>query len=104
MSMNPPLAFYAQYEAGPGMKYTLDGAFPAVKLGVECDGEIFHNSPTKINDDQIRDQNLARQGWTILRFKDKEIEKQPRDVAAVIQQALQRLLGSRGGAEAQQTI
>jgi very-short-patch-repair endonuclease len=92
MSMNVPVAFYAQFEAGPSKEYTLDGAFPAIKLGIEADGEIFHNNPKKIESDRQRDINLARQGWTILRFTDREIEKQPQDVAVVIQQAMQKLL------------
>lgn len=94
MSMQTPFAFYAQYEAGPSKEYTLDGAFPHIKLGVEADGEIWHNNPNKIQLDRTRDINLSRQGWTILRFTDKEIEKQPRDVAMVIKQAMQHLMGS----------
>ena len=97
MSMNIPLAFYAQYEAGPTKNYILDGAFPAIKLAVEADGEIWHNNPNKIEQDRQRDMQLAQQGWTILRFTDKEIEKQPKDVAMVIQQALQKLLGAYSG-------
>jgi len=97
MSMSPPVAFYAQYEAGPGSSYVLDGAFPAIKLAVEADGEIWHNNPNKIQEDRKRDLSLAQQGWTILRFQDKEIEKQPRDVAMVIQQAMQKLLGVYSG-------
>jgi len=94
MSMNIPIAFYAQYQAGPSNEYVLDGAFPAIKLGIEADGEIWHNNNKKILEDRQRDINLARQGWTILRFTDREIEKQPRDVANVITQALHRLLGN----------
>ena len=94
ISMNVPVPFYAQYEAGPSNNYILDGAFPSIKLGIEADGEIFHNNPEKIQKDRMRDINLARQGWTILRFTDKEIEKQPKDVAMVITQAFQKLLGN----------
>ena len=103
MSLNLPLAFYAQYEAGPGKVYALDGAFPQIKLAVEADGEIWHNNPNKIEQDKQRDINLSQQGWTVLRFTDKEIEKQPRDVAMVIQQAMQKLLANYGGGT-QQTI
>ena len=103
MSLNLPLAFYAQYEAGPGKEYALDGAFPQIKLAVEADGEIWHNNPNKIEQDKARDVNLSRQGWTVLRFTDKEIEKQPRDVAAVIKQAMQKLLANFSGG-VQQTI
>lgn len=97
MGMRVPLAFYAQYEAGPGQEYTLDGAFPAIKLGLEADGEIWHNNPNKLQTDRQRDLNLARQGWTILRFTDKELEKQAPEVMGVIQQALQKLLGNARG-------
>lgn len=91
MSLQLPHAFYAQFEAGPGKEYILDGAFPDIKLAVEADGEIWHNNPNKIQSDRDRDISLSRQGWTVLRFTDKEIEKQPRDVAMVIQQAISKL-------------
>lgn len=94
MKMGTPLAFFAQYEAGPSSEYRLDGAFPAIKLGVEADGEIWHNNPDKIQKDQNRDVNLSRQGWTILRFTDKEIQKQPQEVIMVIKQAMQKLIMS----------
>ncbi len=92
VQMGTPLAFYAQYEAGPSNEYTLDGAFPVIKLGIEADGEIWHNNPDKIQKDQNRDNNLLRQGWTILRFTDKEIQKQPQDVIMVIKQYMQKLM------------
>ena len=108
MSMNIPMAFYAQYEAGPSNEYRLDGAFPVIKLGIEADGEIWHNNQDKIQKDQNRDVSLSRQGWTILRFTDKEIEKQPNDVAAVIKQAVQRIMSNQGmgqsGSSSQQLI
>ncbi len=91
MSLNLPYAFYAQFESGPGKAYVLDGAFPDIKLAVEADGEIWHNNPNKIQSDKDRDISLSRQGWTVLRFTDKEIEKQPRDVAMVIKQAISKL-------------
>lgn len=98
MSMSLPVAFFAQFSAGPSKEYVLDGAFPDIKLGVEADGEIWHNNPKNLVSDQQRDTTLARQGWTILRFTDKEIEKQPRDVAAVIMQAFQMLSQNRTNA------
>jgi very-short-patch-repair endonuclease len=104
MQIGAPLAFYAQYEAGPGKEYILDGAFPQIKLAVEADGEIWHNNPQKIQSDKNRDVSISRQGWTILRFTDKEITKQPKDVAMVIKQAIQRLLGNYGAPSGQQTI
>ncbi len=105
MQIGAPLAFYAQYEAGPGKEYILDGAFPQIKLAVEADGEIWHNNPQKIESDRQRDISIAKQGWTVLRFTDKEITKQPQDVAMVIKQAMQHLMGSIGNSgQTQQTI
>ena len=104
MGMQPPLAFYAQYEAGPGKDYILDGAFPQIKLAVEADGEIWHNNPNKIHSDKTRDTNLSRQGWTVLRFTDKEIERQPKDVAMVIKQAMQQLIGGLSNGTTNQII
>ena len=104
MQIGAPLAFYAQYEAGPGKEYILDGAFPQIKLAVEADGEIWHNNPQKIQSDKNRDVSISRQGWTILRFTDKEITKQPKDVAMVIKQAIQKLLGNYNTPSGQQTV
>lgn len=105
MQMGTPFAFYAQYEAGPSKEYILDGAFPAIKLGVEADGEVWHNNNNKIQSDRQRDINLSRQGWTILRFTDKEIQRQPQDVAMVIKQAMQKLMQIHGfGNGSQQTL
>ncbi len=104
MQIGAPLAFYAQYEAGPGKEYILDGAFPQIKLAVEADGEIWHNNPQKIQSDKNRDVSISRQGWTILRFTDKEITKQPKDVAMVIKQAIQKLLGNYNTPSGQQSV
>lgn len=94
MSMSLPFAFYAQYESGPSNEYILDGAFPLIKLGVEADGEVWHNNNKKIVQDRNRDINLMKQGWTILRFTDKQIQKQPQEVAKVIYQVIQKLVGN----------
>lgn len=104
MQIGAPIAFYAQYEAGPGQQYRLDGAFPQIKLGIEADGEIWHNNPQKIQSDRERDITISQQGWTILRFKDSEIIKQPQDVAMVIKQAIQQLLGNYNTSPGQQTV
>lgn len=94
---NIPYAFYAQYQAGPGMAYQLDGAFPGVKLGIEADSETFHSSPDKQASDRQRDMLLATQGWHILRFTDAEIGEQPDQILAVILDMIKRLTGGGSG-------
>jgi len=91
LNMNIPFPFYAQYRAGPGLQYQLDGAFPSIKLGLEADSKTFHSSPEKIASDKQRDMNLAAQGWTILRFTEEEILEQPQDIANVVMTVVNRI-------------
>jgi len=91
LSLKIPYAFYAQYSAGPGMEYQLDGAFPSLKLGLEADSETFHNTPEMIQRDKIRDSNLAANGWTILRFTEQELENHPDKVGQVIMSVIRKL-------------
>ena len=56
-------------------EYPIDFALPHLKLGIEADGEIFHSAPKQLAHDKERDMKLAQAGWTILRFKDEEIDK-----------------------------
>jgi very-short-patch-repair endonuclease len=65
--------------------YSIDLAFPDILLGVEADGETFHKYPDQQQRDKQRDANLAKLGWTILRFTDEEIEaKMPQVIETVI--------------------
>lgn len=86
-----PYAFYAQYAAGPSFEYQLDGAFPALKLGIEADSETFHNNSRQIMSDRQRDSVLASQGWTILRFTEDEIEDRGEQIIMVIINAINKL-------------
>ena len=76
---------------GQTSDYTLDAAIPSLRLGFEADGEIWHNSPDKIARDKRRDMELAANGWTILRFTDKELNDRQNEVAQVILQAIRKV-------------
>ena len=92
-----PFAWYAQYLAGPitqHFEYQLDAAIPALRLGLEADGEIYHSNPEKIAKDRKRDMLLATQGWTILRFTENELNEHPEEVLKVIMQTIRRLMGA----------
>lgn len=53
--------------------YILDFAIPELKIDIECDGEHYH---TKGNlRDNSRNWVLRGMGWSILRFRGKEIKK-----------------------------
>ena len=50
--------------------FLLDFAFIKEKLGIECDGEFWHNKKR----DSYRDLILKRGGWKIMRFPGKQIK------------------------------
>ena len=93
MSLNMPFPLYAQYSAGPSMDYQLDAAIPNLKIGIEADGEIWHNNPDKIAKDKRRDSELAANGWIIVRFTDKEINDHPQDCLNVLIKAIKKRTG-----------
>ena len=71
----------AQYRIKVGtQEYPIDFAIPSIKLGIEVDGEFFHTHQEKQVKDKERDAKLALQGWTILRYTDKELEENPQEV------------------------
>lgn len=65
-------------------EYPIDFALPNLKLGIEADGEVFHSSPKQVSHDKERDMKLTQSGWTILRFKDSEIDKRLERVMSTI--------------------
>ena len=99
MSLNMPYSLYAQYSAGPTFDYQLDAAIPNLKVGVEADGEIWHNNPDKIAKDKRRDSELASKGWIIVRFTDKELNDHPQDCINVLLQVIKRRTGSQNSEE-----
>lgn len=99
MSMNIMEPLYAQYSAGPTMEFQLDAAIPSLGIGIEADGEIWHNNFEKITKDKRRDTELARNGWIILRFTDKELNDKPQDCLNVIINAIKKRKGQNTSGE-----
>lgn len=64
-----------QYKPDKSKRYSIDFAFPTLKLGIEIDGKIWHDNLSQKKLDIERDQYLAKQGWVIWRFGEKEIKK-----------------------------
>lgn len=78
-------AIQCQFEVmARGQAYTIDFAFPQIKLGVEVDGAMWHSDPDQIKRDQERDEKLVNEGWTILRFTDSEIESRLTQVVETV--------------------
>jgi len=90
--------YYFQYKVektAGGQPYSIDFAFPKLRLGVELDGSVWHSNPKQVQHDRQRDNELAMKGWTVLRFDDKTMESQPNAVQNVVVSYLQKAM-SRG--------
>lgn len=69
--------------------FTVDFAFPELKIAIECDGDYFHINPIfypngpinamqrrNAGRDKAKNQFLGELGWTILRFWECEINSE----------------------------
>ncbi len=79
-----PLAFVAGYYVGSNNKLIVDGAFPSLKIGIEVDGEKWHNDNDAIERDKRKDHTLWSMGWIVLRFTEEEIKEKIDQVMQVI--------------------
>jgi very-short-patch-repair endonuclease len=78
-------AIQSQFPVKAGsQEYSIDFAMPDIKLGIEVDGALFHSTDDQKASDRRRDSRLAQQGWTILRFTDKEVENKTHQVIETI--------------------
>jgi very-short-patch-repair endonuclease len=50
-----------------GRVIVLDFAWPAQRVGLECDGFAYHSSRSGFDRDRLRDLLTARLGWTVIR-------------------------------------
>jgi very-short-patch-repair endonuclease len=69
----------AQYRFGP---YTLDFAWPELRVVVETDGWATHGWRAAFEDDRARDAALLAAGWRVLRVTYRRLRREPMVVAA----------------------
>ena len=74
--------------------YKLDVAFQDIQLDVEVDGGV-HRIPEAARKDARRTRVLESLGWTVLRFWNHEVQKEPERVRAVIESTISRLTAIR---------
>lgn len=74
------LPLYPQF---PVLDYFIDFGDPRLKIGVELDGEAFHDRERDLN----RDQRLWREGWRIFRIPGRETLPTPYDIRETILRA-----------------
>jgi very-short-patch-repair endonuclease len=86
-----PVRWVCGFEVKAGARpYLMDVAFPQIKLDVEADGATFHSSPDQIERDNKRDGLLRQAGWTVIRFKEDEIEEKIGAVLDKIEKEIHR--------------
>jgi very-short-patch-repair endonuclease len=68
--------WYLRRQVAVGI-YHLDIAVTDVKLAIEIDGEYWHLRNDQPMRDAYRTKYLIEQGWTVIRFTDKEVELAP---------------------------
>jgi very-short-patch-repair endonuclease/predicted transcriptional regulator of viral defense system len=62
----------------------VDFLFPAHALAVETDSWQFHRTRSAFERDRHRDAALARAGYRVLRFTDRQLADEPRVIAATL--------------------
>jgi very-short-patch-repair endonuclease len=70
---NENLVLYPQY---PACGYFMDFANPVAKVGIECDGQMYH---TDTEADAYRQHTLENEGWTIYRITGRECNEDWRE-------------------------
>lgn len=73
-----------------GRDFRIDVAYPDRRIAIESDGFTDHGLRSSFEDDRERQNLLALEGWTVLRFTWRQICGQPEWVARQVQLALDR--------------
>lgn len=63
------------------------------KIDIECDGEVYHSSKDAQVRDRTRNNELASQGWLVLRFAGVEINEDAKKCVKQIKKAIGSLEG-----------
>lgn len=69
-------------------RWTIDIAFPEYRIAVEADGSYWHGLKNVKEKDRRKDKDLKQRGWTILHFREDEINKNVSRCVDVIEKHL----------------
>lgn len=81
-----------------GRRYRLNLAYPELRLAIEYDGEL-HRSQLRAHADLLREADLTRLGWTVLRFDAHTALLRPDHIADDVRAAIARYATSRLSAQ-----
>lgn len=68
--------------------YTVDFAFPDIKVAIEADGASYHSGDRREHD-RRRDSSLRRAGWTVKRFHGTTIYHRASNCAYIVRQEVE---------------
>ena len=75
----------------PILKYNVDFCEPNLKIVIECDGIYWHKGNEE--KDAIRQKRIENEGWTVIRFTDKQINNE----MELVEDELCRVFGNHTG-------
>jgi len=102
LGLPPEYKMFAQYKvaiAGEQQPYVIDFAIPSIGMGLEADGNIWHDQADSKAHDIQRDQKLSNIGWRILRFNEEAIEERIDAVRDVVIKNIKDSIKQRKSAE-----
>lgn len=73
---------------GDGGAVEVDFLWPGQRVVVEADGRRFHDNPLAFERDRKRDRELQMNGYRVVRFTYRQIEREPDAVLSTIRRLL----------------
>jgi len=85
----PPYERQLEVVARSGVPAHIDFAWPAARLGVECEGFDVHMRRLQWQSDMARQNALTEVGWLLLRFSWYDVTRRPEYVLDTIAATLE---------------
>ncbi|MGG1684880.1 endonuclease domain-containing protein [Pseudalkalibacillus sp. NRS-1564] len=76
-----------QVHCGP---YRIDIVLSAFNIAIECDGKPFHSSVEQKAHDRKKNTYLRKNGWKVMRFSGRQINRNISNVITRIENEIQR--------------
>lgn len=74
----------------PCGRYRIDITIPSARIAIEADGKAYHSSKAQKAHDRRKNEYLKKNGWTVLRFSGRQINKEMPKVLRKIEEVTAR--------------
>jgi hypothetical protein len=86
----PPLTLHHVVTLASGLVFELDWSYPEWRIALEMDGYGVHlRSLDAFEHDRFRRNELEIEGWTIMNFTKRQVERQPKSVVGQVRRLLE---------------